>query len=81
MKFTQEQAIMATLDLMLEMAAKNMAFHEAILSSMCQTDEELEIVLKTVKERAADNLILLRAKAYEFASVNPDDLLNGTFDI
>jgi len=81
MKFTQEQATMATLDLMLEMAAKNMAFHEAILSSICRDDTEYKAVLKSVNQRTADNLLLLRAKAYEFASVNPDDLLNGTFDI
>jgi len=81
MKLTTEQQTIAILDLVMEMAAKNMAFQEAVLSSLCQTDEELEIVLKTVKKRSDDNLTLLRAKVYQYASVDPNDLLNGLFDI
>jgi len=81
MKLTTEQQTIAILDLVMEMAAKNMAFQEAILSSLCQTDEELETVLKSVNQRTVDNLNLLRAKVYQYASVDPDDLLNGRFDI
>lgn len=81
MKLTTEQQTIAILDLVMEMAAKNMAFHEAVLSSFCENDEEAESLLKEVKKRTDDNLKLIRAKVFQYASVDPNDLLNGLFDL
>lgn len=81
MKLTTEQQTIAILDLVIEMAAKNMAFHETMISTIATSDELSQIILNGMAERAADNIKLLRGKVFQYASVNPDDLLNGLFDI
>ena len=81
MKLTTEQQTIAILDLVMEMAAKNMAFHEAFISIIAPDEAQVERFLSEMKKRSDDNLILLRSKVYQYASVDPDDLLNGRFDI
>jgi hypothetical protein len=81
MKLTTEQQTLAILDLVIEMAAKNMAFHEMFVSTICQHEEQTQAVLKGMADRAADNILLLRAKVFQYASVDPNDLLNGLFDV
>ena len=83
MKLTTEQQTIAILDLVIEMAAKNMAFQELIVTSfLCENDLEVaKEVLNQIKLRADDNIELLRAKVFQYAKIDPDDLLNGRFDI
>jgi hypothetical protein len=82
MKLTTEQQTAATLDLVMEMAAKNMAFQEVMFSFLCNFEKDAtDEILVRLKSRADDNLKLIRAKVYQYASVDPDDLLNGRFDI
>jgi hypothetical protein len=80
MKLTTEQQTIAILDLLIEMAAKNHAFQEAVLSSLCANDEEAVSLLSEVKSRTDEKVELLRAKVFQYASVDPNDLLNGLFD-
>ncbi len=81
MKLTTEQQTIAILDLVLEMAAKNLAFQEAFLTLYPPTDEEADRLLKQVKQQSDYNLTILRAKLLQYVSIDPEDLLNGRFDV
>ena len=81
MKLKVSNAIFAILDLTMEMSAKQKAFHEAMLSTLCETDDKYDEVLKAINQRTADNLDLLRAKLVQYAEIDIDDFLNGTFEI
>jgi hypothetical protein len=65
----------------MEMAAKQKAFHEFMMSSLCEEDGEYEEILKAVSQKSADNLDLIRAKIFQYAEIDITDLLNGSFEI
>ena len=82
MKLTTEQQTVAILDLVIEMAAKNMAFQEFMVTYCFDNNiEDARIALGQIKSRADDNIKLLRAKVFQYSSVDPNDLLNGLFEI
>jgi len=81
MKLTTEQQTIAILDLMMEMAAKNMAFHETFVSIVCPDEKQIDLFLSEMKKRSDSNLSLIRAKVFQYAEVDPNDLLNGLFEI
>lgn len=81
MKIKAGQAMFATLDFVIEMAAKQMVFHEFMVTYLLDNDVEAsKEVLKQIKERADGNIDLLRAKLFQYSEIDIDDLMNGDFD-
>lgn len=82
MKIKYNEAILAILDLTIEMSAKNMAFQEFITTYICENDlDASKEALKEIHKRADDNINLIRAKLLQYSEISEDDLLNGQFDV
>lgn len=85
MKIKVPNAIFAILTLTIEMAAKQRAFHNLIAKSLFVTDDGDESAykqfLEAVNQQAKEESALLRASLLEFAEIDIQDFLNGSFDL
>lgn len=82
MKIKAGQAIFATLDLVMEMAAKQRAFQQVMIKILCADDEdEYKEMLSFLNQQSNKELELIRAKILQYSEIDETNLLNGLFDV
>ncbi len=82
MKFTKEGASFATFELALDLAANQRVMNRLILQYFSGGDQkEFEASVKILNQEVNTELALLRSRAFRFAEISLDDLLNGIVDI
>lgn len=82
MKIKAPNAIFATLDLSIEMAARQRAFQQTIVKILCAgDDEEYAENLAFLNQLAHTETGLIRAKLLPYVEIDIDDFLNGLVDV
>ena len=81
MKIKAEQAIFAILDLTMEMAAKQRAAHQVIVSMLAIDEADRNNAINQLYLQSNKELDLIRAKVLQYSETDPKDLLKGLFDV
>lgn len=80
MKIKVGQAVFATLDLVMEMSAKQNVFNRFLVYSLSESDEEAARLLKELNAEADSQLKVVRAKLLQYSEIDIEDLLRDGFD-